>query len=402
MRLSLPEPKVLPLDPHHTFCPHDACPNRGLIGQGNIGVHSQKDRRYYCSTCDKTFAATRGTPFYRLHRDAGVMQLVVLLLAHGCPLQAIVAAFQVDERTVQAWALKAGAHGAQVHAHLVEAGQVTDEVVQADEIWVKMVGRTVWQAMGMTAESRLWLGGVISATRDRGLIQALVVKMHACLATKAVTFCVDGLASYVTMIRRVFRVKERPATPRRGAWRKVGVVGLRIGQVVKRYTGKCVSAVEERGIGGTVAEIRAHVQARGVGQHIHTAFIERLNATFRAHWAGLTRRGRALAHTTSLATAGMWLVGCCYNWCWPHDSLRVASASGASKWQERTPAMAAGLTDHIWSMDELLGYRVPPPAWVPPKRRGRQPQSPPNVGLTKRPRGRPRKEGNPTRQGVKK
>ena len=45
-----------------------------------------------------------------------------------------------------------------MHAHLVEAGQVTDQVVQADEIWVKLVGRKVWQAMGMTAESRLWLG----------------------------------------------------------------------------------------------------------------------------------------------------------------------------------------------------------------------------------------------------
>lgn len=399
---SLPEPKVHPLNPHETFCPNCACPNRGLIGQGNIGVHSQKDRRYHCKTCGKTFAATTGTPFYRLHIDAVVMQIVLILLAHGCPLQAIVAALGIDERTVQAWALKAGGHGEQVHAHLVETGQVTDQVVQADEIWVKVVGRKIWQAMGMTAESRLWLGGVISPTRDRVLIEALVVKMHACLAKKAVTFCVDGLASYLTAIKRVFREKVRPAAPRPGASRKVGVLGLRIGQVVKRYTGKCVSSVEERGIGGTVEDIRAHLRERAVGQHIHTAFIERLNATFRAHWAGLTRRGRAIVHTDRLAQAGMWLVGGCYNWCWPHDSLRVESESGSPKWQERTPAMAAGLTDHIWSMEELLGYQVPPPAWVPPKRRGRKPKHPPVARAITRPRGRPRKENNPTRRAVKK
>ena len=82
--------------------------------------------------------------------------------------------------------------------------------------------------------------------------------------------------------------------------------------------------------------------------------------------------------------------GGCYNWCWPcwpHDILRVASESVSLKWWDRTPAMAAGLTDHIWSMDELLGYQVPPPVWVPPKRRGRKPKNPPIVGAMRRPRG---------------
>jgi transposase-like protein len=402
MSKSLPPEKVCPLNPHEVFCPNSDCPNRGLIDQGNIRIHSQTDRRFLCATCHRTFAATKGTPFYRLHLAAGLMNIVLILLSFGCPVQAVVAALGLDERTVQQWAKTAGQHGEQIHIHLIETARVTDEVVQADEIGVKVVGRKVWQAMAMTAESRLWLGGVISPTRDRALIDALVMKIDACLADKAVTICVDGFASYLTSIGRVFREKVKPAVPRPGAWRKIGIVGLRIGQVVKRYTGKCVSSVEERAIGGTVAEIRAHLQARGVGQHIHTAFIERINATFRAHWAGLTRRGRAIVHTTCMATAGMWLVGSCYNWCWPHDSLRVESEGSERKWQERTPAMAAGVTDHIWSMEELLRYKVPLEVWTPPKRRGRKPKLQVAAQMPKRPRGRPKKVDDPSRQAVKK
>jgi hypothetical protein len=71
----------------------------------------------------------------------------------------------------------------------------------------------------------------------------------------------------------------------------------------------------------------------------------------------------------------MWLVGCAYNFCWLHDSLRLRAPAGACwKWQERTPAMAAGLTNHRWTMQERLCYQMPLPAWVAPKRRGRRPK----------------------------
>ena len=89
----------------------------------------------------------------------------------------------------------------------------------------------------------------------------------------------------------------------------------------------------------------------------------------------LVRRGRAIAHKETVLTAGMYLVGCTYNFCWYHDSLRIAAPLGAGrKWELRTPAMASGLTDHRWTMMELLSYKVPLPAWVAPKRRGRPPK----------------------------
>ncbi len=68
-------------------------------------------------------------------------------------------------------------------------------------------------------------------------------------------------------------------------------------------------------------------------------------------------------------------MGGVYNFCSPHHSLRVES-EGPHKWVERTPAMAAGLTGHIWTMEELMRYQVPLPEWVTPKRRGRPPKQP--------------------------
>ena len=87
------------MDPTTVFCPNLACPARGQIGQGNIGIHSRKDQRFICTQCRKTFAATKGTAFYRLRTPAETVALVLTLLAHGCPLQAIVVAFGFDERT---------------------------------------------------------------------------------------------------------------------------------------------------------------------------------------------------------------------------------------------------------------------------------------------------------------
>jgi hypothetical protein len=69
--------------------------------------------------------------------------------------------------------------------------------------------------------------------------------------------------------------------------------------------------------------------------------------------------------------SGMYLVGCVYNFCTEHKSLRLPGLAGGHKWLERTPAMASGITDHCWTVDELLSFKVPPPKWTPTMPRGR-------------------------------
>ena len=118
--------------------------------------------------------------------------------------------------------------------------------------------------------------------------------------------------------------------------------------------------------------------ATDTGTVINTAYIERLNATFRARLAPLARRGRAIARTEAALVAGRWLVGTADNFCWPHDGLRRLAAPGAPRtWHQRTPAMAAGLADHPWTSGELLRFQIPLPRWVPPQRRGPPPKHPP-------------------------
>jgi transposase-like protein len=362
------------MDPHTVFCPNRECPARGQLGEGNIGVHSQKERRYCCRVCGKTFVARTGTAFYRLRTAEETVALVITLLAHGCPLQAIVAAFGIDERTVQAWETRAGKQCQRVQEHLVEQPRDLGQV-QADELWVKVQGLKVWMAMALQVSTRLWLGGVISAQRDRALIGALIRKVRACALPRPLLVCVDGLATYVNAVRQVFRdpIPRNGQTGRRRLrpWR-----GLYIAQVVKQYAKRHVVGVTRRIVQGKSAAIQRLIDRTQGGGGINTAYIERLNATFRARLHRLVRRGRSLGRQVSSLQHGMYLMGAVYNFCTFHCSLRIRRRGrpdhAGHRWHFRTPAMAAGLSDYRWSVHELLSYRVPPPRWTPPRRRGRQ------------------------------
>jgi hypothetical protein len=185
--------------------------------------------------------------------------------------------------------------------------------------------------------------------------------------------CVDGLASYVTAFTRVFRDPER--TGKRGRPRLKAIPGLLLGPVIKHHSGRRLVDVTRRVVLGTAEAIAGVLSATGTGTGINTSYIERLNATFRASMCPLVRRGRSIVRGEGVLTGGMDLVGCAYNFCREHDSLRVAAEPGGHfKWTARTPAMAAGLTDHRWTMHEVLSQPIPLPHWVAPKRRGRPPR----------------------------
>jgi hypothetical protein len=226
-------------------------------------------------------------------------------------------------------------------------------------------------AMAIQVQTRLWLGGVLSTARDMQLIIALIQRVRHSALCRPLLFCVDGCAAYVRAIRNVFR--EPICNGKRGHPPLRPWDGIYIAQVVKEYAHKHVVAVTRRIIQGTQSHIEALLRATQGGGLINTAYIERLNATFRSHGTALIRRGRALARQTTTLHDAMYLVGTVYNFCAYHKSLRVPLylPNDRRRWLRRTPAIAAGITGHLWTVHELLSFRVPPPPWKPPKRRGR-------------------------------
>ena len=346
--------------PQEQFCPNMECPARGKVGEGNIGVHSQKERRYICHKCGKTFSETHGTALYGLKKRAEVFVVVVTLLAYGCPVQAIVAAFGLDERTVADWQRRAGQQAKQVHEHIVQQGQLDVEQVQADEIRVKKQGGIVWMATAIMVRTRLWLGGVVSHSRDKHLIRALADQVRSCISSNPINpilVAVDGLSAYVKAFRRAFRSPlhtGKVGRPRLIPWPDVAIV-----QIVKRYRQRRVVAIERRIVQGGAELVNSLLEATQGGGVINTAFIERLNATFRERLTCLVRRTRALARSTQTLTHAMYLLGGVYNFCRYHCSLRLpALPETGQRWLHRSPAMAAGLSDHLWSVLELMSFRA--------------------------------------------
>jgi transposase-like protein len=331
----------LPMRPELAVCPNPACGARD-----RVGIHSLLERRYKCHACGKTFAETRGTPLYGLKRPLWMVLLVLALVAGGCPIPAIVFAFGLDERTVADWQRKAGAHAKAIQAQVVCQGQVDVGQVQGDELYVKTQGGTVWMATAMSVFSRLFLWGAVAPQRDTALVTQVIAQVRAAAQVgRSILWAVDGFAAWTSGVLRVFRDPLR--TGKRGRPRLVVWAELHVVQVVKQYTGRKLRGVDRRLAYGCMRCAQAIMQATQVTLGvINTAYIERLNATFRTWLPALTRRSRTPARQVPHLEAAMFWMGVVYNFCRVHATL------------QGTPAMAADLTDHIWSVRELLYYRV--------------------------------------------
>ena len=326
------------------FCPNMACRDKHEVGKGNIVAHSQKRQRCKGRSCGHTFSYRRGTMFYGLRHPEQQIMWVVGLVAWGCPVAAIVAVFEIDERTVAEWMHRAGRYAEVFHHQHIQ--RLDLQPVQVDEIRLKMQRKTVWIAMAMSGGSRLWLGAVCQVKRDKKLARHIITCVYNWAQHAPLVIAFDGWSAYPKACYPVFR--EPALTGRAGGVRKQPWSCLSLIQLVKYQSQQW--AMQRWVLSGSCSMIRYLLNVtQGVGTTINTAYIERLNATFRAHLASFARRTRCPARQIEPVGERVFLLGCLYNFCWPHTSLA-----------NRTPAWAAGLTDHPWSLQEFLWARLLP------------------------------------------
>jgi transposase-like protein len=355
------------LQPKEEFCSCEKCPSRGQIGKGNIIIHDSNRGILQCNICKTTFSETKHTMFHGLKTPKDTVILVIILLTFGCPVNAIVKAFGFDHRTVKSWIRKAGLHCEKVHDHLIVMPRDHGQI-QADELQAKCQGFRAWMALAISVPSRLWLGGVIYKSRSKLLIRKLLQKVAACCEIgKPLLLTADGLKTYASQALKCFKVAiptGKQGRPQKALWKNFVLL-----QCVKSYSQK-----GKRRICKGVHRIICPLQAcnfntifiktilkatQGKAELVNTAYIERLNASFRSGISALMRKSRYTLKSIENLHHWMYLYGTVYNFCMVHRSIKT------------TPAQKAGITNTVWTVQELLHYKVPCPKWKPPVKRGR-------------------------------
>ena len=381
------------VDTAQHFCPNANCDYRGWVDWGNISANGHPSggpwRQLYCSACECYFLETHGTPFHGKRVAPDLLVWAVGALAEGLGIRAVGRVFAVDPNTVLAWLLEVADHLKAFSQYFLRDVRVTQ--VQLDELYallsaVKAGEISEAEAIQRLSRSPHWVWVAIDPVtkllltidvgdRTLAMAQGLVHQVVQVLAPGCVPlFLTDGLKEYMTALLTHFghwmhppRRQTTGPTPK-GRW--MPLPQLLYAQVIKTTRRRWLVRVRHCVVFGTLEAVQQVLAA--YGWQINTAFIERLNLSLRQHVAAVGRRVTTLCKGEAGLRQQLVLYQVYYNFCLPHASIRLplpqpkrTNGSGSAKrWQPQTPAMAAGLTDQVWSMREILLFRVPP--WPQP------------------------------------
>src|SRR6266568_155975 len=391
-----PPPRIVPtrgrprqVDTSSHFCPHPHCAYRGWVGLGNISANGHPNggpwRQLYCSSCGGYALETHGTLFHGKHVAPDLLVWAVGALAEGLGIRAVARVFEVDPNTVLQWLVEAAAHLRTFSQYFLHDIRVTQ--VQLDELFallsaVKTGEVSAAEAVERLARSPRWVWAAIDPVtkllltvdvgdRTRAMAQRVVHQVVQVVAPGCVPlFLTDGFKEYTTALLTHYGQWVQPARQQAtGAAPKprwMPLPQLCYAQVIKTVRRRRLVRVHHRVVFGTLAAVEQVLAA--CGWQINTACIERLNLSMRQHVAALGRRVTTLCKHEDGVRQQLVLYHVYYNFCLPHASLRLplpqpkpTNGSGSAKqWRPCTPAMAAGLTDHVWTVREVLLFRVPP------------------------------------------
>jgi IS1 family transposase len=349
-------------------CPNPLCDDWGntdptfhaLVGNGRRnGIQP-----FRCQACKTGFTSRWGTALYRLHTTAGDVARVLLAVNLGLSLANVQRLFGHSDTTLRLWLSRAGAHAEKVHSHFFRNLHIGH--LQCDELYTTLRDRShaLWGWVAFDPLSKL-IPALQLGPRTQNLAYALVHAVTLAVAPGCVPACTcDGLQLYFyALTAHLGQWLTDPATGRR-KWQVA--LGLLYGQVIKAYRRRQLATVERRMQLGQREDLQIALQRLGVTGSINTAFIERLNLTRRQGLAALTRRSWATAQLPPALEAHLEWCRAWYHFCRPHQGLRLKLETPqarkghqtARRYQDRTPAMAAGLVDHCWSIEELLLFPV--------------------------------------------
>jgi IS1 family transposase len=375
------------------FCPNPDCRYRGWVGWGNIRANGHPNggcwRQLLCIVCRGYFLETLGTIFHGKRVVPELMVRVIACLAEGLGIRGTARVFEVAPNTVLQWLVEAAEHLQAFSRHFLHDLHVNQ--VQLDELFallsavkdgevneaaaiVRLERTPQWVWVALDPESKVLLA-IDVGDRTLAMAQRLVHHVAQVLAPDcAPLFLTDGFREYLTALLTHYGYRVQP--PRRQDKgprpkpRWMPLPQLLYAQVIKTIRRQRLVGVKHRIVFGTITAVQQVLAP--LGWQINTAFVERLNLTIRQHVAAVGRRVATLCKGEHGLRQQLAVYHVYYNFCLPHASMRQplpqpvpTNGTGSPKqWRPCTPAMAAGLTGHVWTLREVLLYRVPP--WPQP------------------------------------
>jgi len=382
------------VDTSRHFCPHLHCAYRGWVGCGNISANGHPSggpwRQLHCGCCRGYFLETQGTIYHGKRVSVDLIVHVIGCLAEGRGIRGTARVFEVDPHTVLQWLVEAAdqlrafsryflhdLHLRQVQRDELYAvlSALQDGMVNEAEAIERLSRSPHWVWVAMDPESKVLLTIDVGA-RTLAMAQGVVHQGAQMLVPDcAPLFLTDGFKEYTTALLTHFGCWVQPS--RRQAQgpapkpRWMPLPQLLYAQVIKTVRRRRLVRVRHRVVFGTLEAVK-HVLAPH-GWQINTAFVERTNLAIRQHVAAAGRRVTTLCKGEDGLRQQLALSHTYDNFCLPHASLRqplpqpepTNGTGSAKQWRPCTPAMAAGLTDRVWTLREVLLFRVPP--WPQPQ-----------------------------------
>jgi IS1 family transposase/transposase-like protein len=375
------------MDWESLYCPNRRCRYYGYpFSQGQLvrngSSHGHKQAR--CGACGTNVSIRYGTAYLDLHADPAIFEMAVRALAEGNSIRAAARIIEVDKDTVCAWLDRAAQHCRLVMLYLWRDLHVLE--CQLDELWgfvhtqqrhlpfARLYDETygdVWVWVAFAPVWRLVLAFVIGK-RSQQSADLLLDRVRHVTDAHIPLFTSDQLPEYRRALLHAYGLwHQPPRNGNRGRYPKLLLMPppeLLYAQVVKAQAHGRIVQVDSKVVFGDSQAIAEKLAALPTSSTINTSYIEPHNLTQRQSNRRLTRRTNGFSKDLSWFERQLWLSLAYYHLVLPHRRLRrplpepePTRDSGSPRlWQPVTPAMAAKLTDHVWTTTELLSYRVPP------------------------------------------